>query len=303
MTDALVVGEALIDIVYPLEGAVTEHVGGSPANVAIGLARLGHSTELATWIADDERGRRIWAHLDGENVAIFPGSLNAHRTPTAKAVIDQDRKATYEFDLEWEVPGTLVPVPGAHLHFGSFSATLDPGGAQVRAFAAASRATGTVSYDPNARPSLMGTPSQARPKVEEAIGVADVVKASDDDIAWFYGIEDPADVIPAWLAMGPSLVVVSRGPAGVLAATEDEIRHFPTTDVPVVDTVGAGDSFMSGLLSGLLDAGYLGGADARERLRAATLDDLGPAIQRALDCANITVSRAGANPPRRDEIQ
>lgn len=302
MTDVLVVGEALIDIVTPLEGDVSEYVGGSPANVAIGLARLGHSTELATWIGDDERGVRIQEHLTAQGVEVFPGSDAAERTPTANAVLDERGKATYEFDLEWKVPGTLTPISGAHVHFGSFSATLEPGGSKVRQFAAASRPNGTVSYDPNARPSLMGTPSDARPKVEQGIATADVVKASDEDIQWFYGIDDPADVIPAWLSMGPSLIVVTRGPAGVLAATKDEIRHFPTTDVPVVDTVGAGDSLMSGLISGLLDGGYLGGADAREALADATLDDLTPIINRALAAANITVSRAGANPPTRAEL-
>lgn len=302
MTDALVVGEALIDIVTPLNEAPTEYVGGSPANVAIGLARLGHSTELATWIADDERGRRIWKHLDGEAVRIHHGSIDAERTPTATALLDEEGKATYEFDLEWKVPGTLAPIPGAHLHFGSFAATLDPGGAQVRGFAAGARSASTVSYDPNARPAIMGTPSDARPKMEEGIAVADVVKASDEDIQWFYGIDDPADAIPRWLGMGVSLVILTRGPAGVVAATKDEMRHFPAQDVKVVDSVGAGDSLMSGLLSGLLDGGYLGGADARAKLQAATLDELAPAIQRALDCADITVSRAGANPPRRDEL-
>lgn len=302
MTDALVVGEALIDIVTPLEGEITEHVGGSPANVAIGLARLGHETRLATWIADDDRGRRIWDLLDSEHVVIHDGSLDAARTPTANAILDAEGKATYDFDLEWRVPGTLVPVPGAHVHFGSFSATLEPGGSQVRQFGAASREYGTVSYDPNARPALMGMPSDARPKMEEGVAAADVVKASDEDIQWFYGLDDPADVIPRWTEMGVSLVIVTRGPAGVIAATKDEFRHFPAKKVNVVDSVGAGDSFMSGLLSGLLDDGFLGGPDARERLQAATLDELTPAIQRALDCADITVSRKGANPPRRNEL-
>lgn len=302
MTDALVVGEALIDIVTPLDGPVTEHVGGSPANVAIGLARLGHSTELATWISDDERGRRIWNQLDAENVVIHQGSIDAERTPTATAYLNEEGKATYEFDLEWRVPGTLVPLPGSHVHFGSFSATLEPGGTQVRQFAGRSRANSTVSYDPNARPSLMGTPSEARPKMEEGIAVADVVKASDEDIQWFYGIDDPADVIPRWLGMGVSLVILTRGPAGVIAATKDEIGHFPAKDITVVDSVGAGDSLMSGLLSGLLDGGYLGGPEARAALQAASLAELTPAIQRALDCADITVSRKGANPPRRSEL-
>lgn len=127
------------------------------------------------------------------------------------------------------------------------------------------------------------------------------MKASDEDIDWLYQAT-PEDVAARWLALGPALVLITRGPHGVFAAIGAETAQFPTQPVHVVDTVGAGDSFMSGLLSGLLDAGLLGGPEGRTRLAAATLADIVPAIDRALACAHITVSRAGANPPRRNEL-
>lgn len=141
----------------------------------------------------------------------------------------------------------------------------------------------------------------ARGSSTSLIAQSDVVKASDEDIDWLYQAT-PEDVAARWLALGPALVLITRGPHGVFAAIGAETAQFPTQPVHVVDTVGAGDSFMSGLLSGLLDAGLLGGPEGRTRLAAATLADIVPAIDRALACAHITVSRAGANPPRRNEL-
>jgi len=300
-TEVLVVGEALIDIVIPLEGEIAEHVGGSPANVAIGLARLGHPTTLATRFGPDGRGERIRALLEAELVAVVPGSDAAERTSTALARLDARKVATYEFDLDWRVDPTLLAPEGGHLHTGSIAATLAPGGEAVAAIVANSRAHATISYDPNARPSLMGDPADAVVPIEHLIALADVVKASEEDVAWLYGA-NPEEALDRWAAMGPSLIMITRGPDGVLVRCAGETRAFPTTAVTVADTVGAGDSFMSGVLSGLLDAGLLGGPAARERLRAASLADVTPAVVRALACSNITVSRAGANPPRRDEL-
>ena len=298
----LVIGEALIDIVIPFSGDTVEHVGGSPANVAIGLARLGHPTELATHIGTDARGRRIAALLESEQVRLSAGSDQAERTPTAAARLNASGAASYEFDLDWRLDPAL-PLAAGHVHTGSIAATLKPGGEAVAAILARARESATISYDPNARPSIVGTADQVRDEIEALVGASDLVKASDEDIAWLYPGRSLEDVLTAWTALGPQVCAVTRGGEGSLVLVQGEFHRLPAPATTVIDTVGAGDSFMSGLLSGLLDAGYLGGADARERLRAATLDDLGPAIQRALDCANITVSRAGANPPRRDEIQ
>ncbi len=300
----VVVGEALIDIVIPLEGEPVEHVGGSPANVAIGLARLGHQTALATHIGTDPRGLRIAALLAREHVALAPGSGDAHRTSTAAARLDAAGVATYDFDLEWTVDATL-PVPdGGHLHTGSIAATLPPGGDAVLAIVTAARDHATVSYDPNARPSLMGTPAQARLIIERMIALADVVKASDEDVRWLYG-EDARveDVLAAWRAMGPAVCAVTQGGREVVVRVRGELHSMPARSAQVADTVGAGDSFMSGLISGLLDADLLGGHEARARLYAASWQHVRPAIERAISCAAITVSRAGANPPTRRDLQ
>ena len=128
--------------------------------------------------------------------------------------------------------------------------------------------------------------------------------ASDEDIAWLYDGAPLPDILRLWGLLGPSLVVVTRGDQGAVMGltVTGEFTSVDAPTVEVVDTVGAGDSFMAGLLSGLLDAGLLGGVQARERLRSASLADVRPAVNRALACAAVTVSRAGANPPRRAEL-
>lgn len=299
-----VVGEALIDIVIPPGGESVEHVGGSPANVAIGLARLGHPTRLATHIGRDARGERIAALMEAESVELAPGSTNAERTPTAAARLDAAGVATYEFDLDWRLdPAQVAVPPGGHLHTGSIAATLAPGGEAVLEILRAARSHATISYDPNARPTLMGSPAEARPVIERLIALADVVKASDEDVRWLYGTTPMTQVLAHWAALGPTVCAVTQGGEEVVVLAAGEVQRYPTLPTRVADTVGAGDSFMAGLVSGLLDAGLLGGGDARERLRFAEWPRIEVAIERALACAAITVSRAGANPPTRAELE
>lgn len=298
-----VVGEALIDIVTRTSGTTAEHIGGSPANVAIGLARLEHPTRLATYLGTDDHGRRIRDALAAEGIAVVDGSITAARTSTATARLDAAGVATYEFDLEWLFdPACLRPSVGGHFHTGSIAATLAPGATGVAAAMAAARQHSTVSYDPNARPALMGSPDDVRPVIERLIGLSDVVKASEEDAQWLYPGKPLPQVLADWALLGPALVAITRGSQDVLILAGGDVSDRRPLPAPVVDTVGAGDSFMAGLISGLLDGGYLGGPEARERLRFAHFDHLAAAVDRALACAAITVSRAGANPPRRAEL-
>ncbi|GAB3756373.1 carbohydrate kinase [Yimella radicis] len=301
----LVVGEALVDVVRPVNGEVAEHVGGSPLNVAIGLARLGHPAQLATFIGDDDRGAAIRAHLAADDVQLVAGSDGAERTATAEAVLDETGAATYTFDIDWQVPYEL---PAAeHLHTGSIAAVLQPGASAIREACFTQRAHGTISYDPNCRPQLMGEPGDARSDIEQLVGLCDVVKASDEDVRWLYGEVPVEQIARLWAQLGPALVVVTRGSDGAVAClpsagSDDAVKTVAGQSVSVTDTVGAGDSFMSGLLSGLSDAGFLGSLAARSRFQKAGWDDVLPALERAVAAASITVSRAGANPPTRADL-
>ena len=300
----LVVGEALVDVVAGADGRTREHPGGSPMNVAIGLARLGHPVTLAAWLATDERGAVVEAHLAADGVELVAGSTGADRTSTATATLDRDQAATYEFDIDWRLPQPL-PTDVGHLHTGSIATVLQPGAARVRAAVLGLNPHATVSLDPNVRPSLMGDPADVRPVLEELIGYTDVVKASDEDLAWLYGADaDTDEVLRLWARLGPSVTVLTRGAHGARAhvAPADTYVDVPGRQVEVVDTVGAGDSFMSALVGGLLDRGLLGSPEARQRLRSVTAEVVRAVLDEAADAAAITVSRAGAQPPTRADL-
>ena len=300
----LVVGEMLIDIVRTPDGAVAEHVGGSPANVAMGLARLGHEVDFATVLGDDDRGVRCTSLLEDVGVHLLPGSEHDEATSTADATIDEAGAATYLFDLHWDLPQVSLPGGTVHVHTGSIATTLTPGEAEVTSALARARTTATTSYDPNVRPTIMGESGSVRSRVEELVALSDVVKASDEDVAFLYGDTPIEEVMADWAGRGPGLVVITLGGHGVVyrVSSTGETRREPTAATQVVDTVGAGDSFMAGLISGLVDLGLLGGAQARSRLAAATRADVEPAIARALATSGVTVGRAGAYAPTRAEV-
>ncbi len=128
-------------------------------------------------------------------------------------------------------------------------------------------------------------------------------KCSEDDIAWLYPGQSPAEVMAHWAGLGSKLTLVTLGGDGVTwRVGTGDVDHLPALADDVVDTVGAGDSFMAGLVSGLLDAGLLGDTAARERLQHAGLPDVRPAIDRALATSGITVTHAGAYAPTREEL-
>ncbi|MEL4357690.1 MULTISPECIES: carbohydrate kinase family protein [unclassified Luteococcus] len=301
----LCLGEALVDVVLR-EGVVTgEHVGGSPLNVACVLSQLGHDATIGAWWGKDERGAAIEQHAADHGVPVQPGSDGAAKTPVAYAHLDAEGRATYEFDLEWALPDMSGVERYAHLHTGSIAATLEPGGTQVVDAVKAVKPTGTISYDPNVRPALMESPDKVVGRIEELVALADVVKASDEDVEWLYPGVPVEDIMRRWAAMGPALVVLTRGPWGAYAllAHNRDMLHVDQMTVKLGDTVGAGDSFMGGLLSGLLDAGLIGSREAAARLADAGWNEVQPALHRAVITSGLTVSRAGAHAPTRDEVQ
>jgi fructokinase len=306
----LVVGEALVDVVDRQDGTTDRHPGGSPANVAVGLARLEHPVTLATRIGSDDDGALLRRHLEADGVRLAPGSVVTGRTSTATAVLDRNGAATYVFDVEWTLPP--VDLTGVtHVHTGSIGAALPPGAADVHGLLDRAAAAGlTTSYDPNLRPGLIGSAAEERPAVERLVAGADVVKASDDDVAWLYAGTTDGDPVAAaarWARTGPRLVVLTRGAEGAVAWLRDRPDHplrLPTPTVQVVDTVGAGDAFMSGLLSGLLDTGLVGSPTPRGRAAGDapwSVDDVRPALLGALLVGALTCARPGADPPRRAE--
>ncbi|MGO3208286.1 carbohydrate kinase family protein [Brachybacterium sp. AOP42-C2-15] len=297
----LIVGEALTDIVVDADGVRREHPGGSPLNVAVALSRLGHPTDLLTRIGNDARGDAIRAHLEASGVRLTAGSSVAAPTSTALAQLDVTGAATYEFDLLWDPDPSGLPAQIEAVHTSSIAAVLDPGASTVLDVLRSRRESATISYDPNARPSLMGAPELVRERVEASIALSDVVKASDEDVAWLYGTDDVEDVVASWRELGPALTVMTRGAEGAVGFAESGRVQVSPVVVDAVDTVGAGDTFSAGILDALAAKGLLG-AQKRPALAAMPSVEVASVLRRAAALAAITVSRAGANPPWSHEL-
>jgi len=297
-TRALVIGEALIDIVRRPGAEPVSHAGGSPMNVAYGLGRLGVPTTLVTQIGADPFGDLIAEHLRSAGVHLLPGSVTASATSSATATLDDAGAATYDFDLRWDLPELSLPAPCTLIHTGSIAAVLQPGArAVLGAFTGAPAGT-LLSYDPNVRPGIMGSREEVVRAVEELAAAAHVVKMSDEDAAWLYPGRDLDQITRDYVAAGVALVAITRGGDGAMLRAGGATAELAAHPVAVVDTIGAGDSFMSGLLYAIL----AGGATEAVLQNALGATDLGRLGQTALASAAVTVSRAGANPPTVAEL-
>jgi fructokinase len=295
---ALVIGEALIDIVERNGEALGEHVGGSPLNVAVGLGRLGRDVDFLTHIGDDQRGRRIVDYVEASGVRLVPGSISADHTPTALARLDASGAADYVFDIAWQLTGTPEVSPPIVAHTGSIAAYLDPGCLATAALLDAYRPSATVTFDPNVRPALITDREQTIGRIGRLVERADVVKASDEDLRWIAPDAPPEKLAETWLAAGPSIVAVTLGGRGAFAACAAGTVHVPALPVDVVDTVGAGDAFMTGLIDALWSLDLLGAA-RRAALAAIDAETLEGVVRAASLCSALTVARAGADLPDR----
>ena len=291
----LVVGEALVDVRVE-DGRTSEHPGGSPLNVAVGLARLGVPTTLAAQLGDDPHGRMVAAHVEASGVDLV--RLPPHgRTATATARLEAGGGATYDFDLRWDP--VQLPDPGGFrlVHVGSIGATLAPGANAVLALTREASAAGVpVSVDPNLRPSITPDIEQARGYVQPMMTLASIVKLSDEDADVLWPGQGPDAVLDLLAAApGEPLVAMTRGGAGASLGAGGSRRAAAGREVAVADTIGAGDSFMAALLAGAL-LHDLVGADA---WTTPVLDWLGGV---AVEAASITCSRPGADPPWASEL-
>lgn len=297
-----VIGESLVDIIDdPRRGntAPETHPGGSPLNVAVGCARLDLRTKLVTHFAEDPYGQMIAEHLDSNGVGTIVGG--SQPTSTALASLDATGAARYTFDISWDINGASIPALAAvesslHVHTGSIATVLPPGNKSVMGLIEAARAHATISFDPNCRPAIGPDTATARGQVEGLVAASDIVKASDEDLHWLYPDRTPEESMAAWLDLGPFLVAMTRGANGPVVLSRAGRVDLPGETVTVADTVGAGDSFMAALISGLAQLDALG-AHARERLHGITQDQLHALADYANKAAGITCSRPGANPP------
>jgi fructokinase len=312
----LVVGEVLIDLLprapgggaIPLEG----RFGGSPANVAVGLARLGGPVGFAGRLARSGYGPWLRQHLQDEGIDLTASVPADEPCTLALVKLDESGTATYELygpetaDWAWkasELPA-VASLAGGCVHTGSLATALPPGAGILSDWLRRLRRRGDVaiSYDPNIRPTLLGGADLAE-VVGPGLDCAHLVKVSEEDLAFLEPGATTDEVARKWLSgpwgHGPDLVVVTAGAAGATAWHRDGRRMEQSAPTAVVvDTVGAGDAFSAGLLSSLAAAGALSPGGL------ASIDDvtLAAALQRAVLVASITCTRAGADPPRRAEL-
>ena len=282
----LVVGEALTDII-DRGGVATEVPGGSPANVALGLGRLGVPTVLLTAIGRDERGCAIADRLTAAGVSLLEQSWSLGETSTAQATLNADGSAEYRFRILWKLQEDDGPPAVSHLHVGSIATFLEPGAGQVAALIEARDPGTTVSYDPNIRRELVGQPAAARARFEQLSRSCDIVKLSDEDARFLYPELTPEGAAELIGAVVP-VVVVTLGAGGSLVRHRGVTTPVPADITTVRDTVGAGDSYMSALLWSLLREPQWPDVPQTAVLRAARM---------ASRAAAITVSRVGAEPP------
>ncbi|MDN4609894.1 carbohydrate kinase family protein [Arthrobacter burdickii] len=285
-------GEAIIDVV---SDGITQrrHPGGSPANVAVGLSRLGSDVSLLTELGDDSPGAEIRDHLAAEGVHVItdPEPSKAS-TASATAVLDDQGAATYVFDLQWSLREQTLYHRFGLLHTGSIAAFLDPGARTVHDLFRQSRSLALLSFDPNIRPGLMPDKDECLERFESMVDIVDIVKMSDEDAAWLYPGRSPEEVAETLVERGPGLVIITQGAHGALLWTDFHRCSVPARPTPVVDTIGAGDSYMASVLHSVAALGKL----------PATVQELQAIGSTASLAASITVSRAGAQPPNTEEL-
>ncbi len=294
-TSVLVIGEALMDLVDDGR-SITRSPGGSPANVALGLARLGVETRLRTALGDDDDGRAILERLAASGVSVDRESICLERTSTALAVLDSSGAASYEFDIEWRLPAPVDLGSAAVVHSGSIALFLEPGATAVAEVLAGRPEGALVSLDPNIRPALLGEPARVRTVFERLVATSDLVKLSDEDAEWLYPGEPLTRVLDRLLELGVALAAVTRGGAGALLATRGSRVEVTAPRVVVRDTVGAGDSFMAALIAGVLQL------DRRGPLHELGRADLLRLGGIAAAAAGVTVGRVGADLPTAEDV-
>ncbi|MGR9122819.1 aminoimidazole riboside kinase, partial [Klebsiella pneumoniae] len=269
-----VLGDAVVDLLPDGEGRLLQCPGGAPANVAVGVARLGGDSGFIGRVGDDPFGRFMLHTLAQEQVDVNYMRLDAaQRTSTVVVDLDSHGERTFTFmvrpsaDLFLQ-PEDLPPfAAGQWLHVCSIALSAEPSRSTTfAAMEAIKRAGGYVSFDPNIRSDLWQDPQDLRDCLDRALALADAIKLSEEELAFIIGSDDIVSGIARLNArFQPTLLLVTQGKAGVQAALRGQVSHFPARPVVAVDTTGAGDAFVAGLLAGLAAHGIPDNLAARHR--------------------------------------
>ncbi|MBV7436750.1 aminoimidazole riboside kinase [Aeromonas encheleia] len=284
-----VMGDAVVDLIPEGELHYLKCPGGAPANVAVGVARLGGESAFIGRVGADPFGRFMADTLVAEGVDIRHLTQDpAHRTSTVLVELDEEGERSFTFMVRPSADQFLEPADLPRFEAGQWLLTCSIALANepvrtscLQAMAAIRVAGGRVCFDPNLRPEVWGNPAEMLPVVRDAIGLADVVKLSIEELQLLSGHQD----LVAGLATidGPALVLVTRGAAGVVARLDGERLEWVGPKVAPLDTTGAGDAFVAGLLAALAQG---------ERL--PTMGELPAILAQAHGCGALATTAKGA---------
>ena len=296
-------GEALIDMLPRTsaegEAAFAPHAGGAVMNTAVALGRLGAPVQFFSGLSDDLFGDALRDHLAASKVDTTPVHTSSKPTTLAfvKLVNGQASYAFYDENTAGRMLGTdhLPEVAAETLFFGGISLVVEPCGATYEALMLREAPSKLTMIDPNIRPSFITAEARYRARLAAMLGQADIVKISDEDLAWYNGSDDVASLFEGTQT---SCVLLTRGAEGVTVHTRDAKADVAAEKATVVDTVGAGDTFNAGFLAGLSKSGHL----TKAAFAQVSMDALCDAAAFGAKTAAITVSRAGANPPWAHEV-
>ncbi|TKT81184.1 carbohydrate kinase [Aquamicrobium sp. LC103] len=301
-------GEALIDML-PRETTVGErafapYVGGAVFNTAIALGRLGAPVAFFSGISTDLFGKQLTDALTQSNVDLRHVSYSARPTTLAFVHLNDGHAAYTFYDensagrmlTEADLPDIGTEVEA--LHFSCISLVSEPCGSAYEALMRREHGSRVTMLDPNIRAAFITDKEAHRRRMLRMIAMADIVKLSDEDLVWFDETGSQDEIAERWLAMGPKLLVLTRGSQGATGYTKHGSVRVSAPSVAVADTVGAGDTFSAGLLSSLHQTGLI----TKSAIAALCEGDLRTALEFAVRVAAVTVSRAGANPPWKHEL-
>jgi fructokinase len=294
-----VAGEVLIDLITDRDQHLAV-VGGGPANTAKALAMLGVETYFIDGISNDKYGQMAKAELLSANVLLDYAQYSNKPTCTAKVTLSSSGSASYEFVIEdtatFDFSVSWLPDPQSLkttlLHIGTLATVIEPGATVLFKWAQSVAHIAPIIFDPNIRPAVLGNRDEYVNKVEKWVAISSAVKVSDEDLNWLYPGKSIDEIVNRWLEGGVQLVVVTLGDKGITAYRMNEQISVDAVKVVVADTVGAGDTVGAVLAEAIVNNGL-------DKLTGEVLKTM---LNRASKAAAITVSRTGANPPSKEEI-
>ncbi len=299
-------GEALIDMLPRQstlgEDAFAPHAGGAVFNTAIALGRLGAKTQFLCGLSTDFLGDILRDKLVEAGVDAAPSpALDAPCTVAFVKLVDG--QATYAFYDENSAmrsltAGDLPDITANALFFGGISLVGDGCGQVYEDLMLEQSKSRVTMIDPNIRPGFIRDEGAYRDRIERMMAAADIIKLSDEDLGWLRGDGDLAELARGLLSDRTRLVCITEGAKGVTGYMQGASVFVAAPKAEVVDTVGAGDTFNAGVLAGLDEAGAL----TKPALDGLDEETLRSALTLGAQAAAITVSRAGANPPKRGEL-